>query len=109
MATKKELTSEELVKLLIKNVVSNFGIPEVIISDNDVRITADFGGKFWKGLGTKSVTSTPRYQQANGQAERTVHMLRKQEAIGTKTCVWLSSLLILKHKSRLKQLHLKQC
>ena len=38
---KKELISRELIHLLINNVVALFSILKEIISDNDVRITAD--------------------------------------------------------------------
>uniref|UniRef100_A0A2N9GP06 Uncharacterized protein n=1 Tax=Fagus sylvatica TaxID=28930 RepID=A0A2N9GP06_FAGSY len=52
-----------------RNVVTRFGIPRVVISDNGTQ----FEGKVFKGfcseLGIKNFFSTPGYPQANGQAE----------------------------------------
>uniref|UniRef100_A0A2N9FR62 Uncharacterized protein n=1 Tax=Fagus sylvatica TaxID=28930 RepID=A0A2N9FR62_FAGSY len=52
-----------------RNVVTRFGIPRAVISDNGTQ----FEGKVFKGfcseLGIKNFFSTPGYPQANGQAE----------------------------------------
>ena len=41
VTTKKELSSKELVQLFTNNVVALFSIPKEIVSDNDIRITAE--------------------------------------------------------------------
>jgi hypothetical protein len=56
-------------RFLWKNVVTRFGIPWAVISDNGTQ----FEGKVFKGfcsdLGIRNFFSSPGYPQANGQAE----------------------------------------
>uniref|UniRef100_A0A2N9H645 Uncharacterized protein n=1 Tax=Fagus sylvatica TaxID=28930 RepID=A0A2N9H645_FAGSY len=56
-------------RFLWKNVITRFGIPWAVISDNGTQ----FDGKVFKGfcsdLGIKNFFSTPGYPQSNGQAE----------------------------------------
>jgi hypothetical protein len=56
-------------RFLWKNVITKFGIPWAVISDNGTQ----FDGKVFKGfcsdLGIKNFFSTPGYPQSNGQVE----------------------------------------
>uniref|UniRef100_A0A2N9IJS0 Uncharacterized protein n=1 Tax=Fagus sylvatica TaxID=28930 RepID=A0A2N9IJS0_FAGSY len=56
-------------RFLWKNVITRFGIPWAVISDNGTQ----FDGKVFRGfcseLGIKNFFSTPGYPQSNGQAE----------------------------------------
>ena len=76
VTTKKELLSKKLVQLLINNIVALFSILEEIISDNDIRITAEAWKEICKVLEITSSIAGSRYQQANRQAERTVQTVK---------------------------------
>ncbi|MCW5952828.1 MAG: DDE-type integrase/transposase/recombinase, partial [Propionibacteriaceae bacterium] len=50
--------------------LSDWGIPKVIISDRDRKFTSDFWQGLWKGFGTKIAMTTAYHPQADGLAER---------------------------------------
>jgi len=64
-------TSQAIINHL-KSIFSRHGIPERVISDNGPQYaSADFAN-FAREYGFEHVTSSPRYPQANGEAERAV-------------------------------------
>ena len=54
-----------------KNIIYQFGILHVIISDNGMQFDNPNFQKFCQDLGVKSHYSSPRHPQANGQTEVT--------------------------------------
>ncbi|GKD50995.1 reverse transcriptase domain-containing protein [Tanacetum coccineum] len=73
----KEINStERLMRLYMKKVVSRHGVPVSIISDRDGRFTAPFWQVFQKGLGTQLDMSTTYHPQTDRQRERTIQTLK---------------------------------
>ena len=56
----------------IKPQLARYGIPEVIVSDNGPEFSSHAFAEFAREYGFKHITSSPRYPQSNGLAERTV-------------------------------------
>lgn len=67
---KEASTAEELAYIFLRNILSNHGMPEEIISDRDKL----FISKFWRSLtaqlGSKQKMSTSYHPQTDGQTER---------------------------------------
>ena len=70
------LTSEPTLDVL-KEVVSIHGIPDVICSDNGPQFSAESFAQFAKTYGFTHTTSSPKYPQANGEAEREMRTLKE--------------------------------
>ena len=58
-------------KLLWKNIVTGFGVPDSLISDNELQFDSKAFRTFYGDLGIKKMYSTLAYLQSNGQAEVT--------------------------------------
>ena len=56
-------------RFIWKNIVTRFGVPNVLISDNDLQFDSKAFRKYCSDLGIKNRYSTPAYPQRNGQAE----------------------------------------
>ena len=56
-------------KFVWKNIVTRFGVPNSLISDNGLQFDSKGFWTFCKDLGIKNKYSTPAYPQSNGQAE----------------------------------------
>ena len=56
-------------KFIWKNIVTRFGVPNVLISDNDFQFDCKAFRKYCSDLGIKNRYSTPAYPQGNGQAK----------------------------------------
>ena len=69
------LTSEHTIDVL-KEVFSIRGIPGVICSNNGPQFSAELFAQFTKTCGFTHTTSSPKYPQANGEAERAVRTLK---------------------------------
>ena len=52
-----------------KNIVTRFGVPRVLISDNDLQFDSKIFRSYYGELGITNRYSTPAYPQGNGQAE----------------------------------------
>ena len=61
----------------LKSVFSRHGIPEEVRSDYRPQYSSQEFAAFSKAYNFKHVTSSPRYPQSNGQAERMVHTVKK--------------------------------
>ena len=70
------LTSEHTFEVM-KEVFATHGIPDVIMSDNGPQFSAEAFAQFAKSYGFTHTTSSPRYPQANGEAERAVRTLKE--------------------------------
>ncbi|KAM2196928.1 hypothetical protein PS2_000459 [Malus domestica] len=64
-----ELTSTEVCDFVEEHIVTRFGIPETIITDNGTIFTAERFKEYTASLKIRLEQSTPYYPQANGQAE----------------------------------------
>ena len=74
-------TSEEII-LQTKKIFARYGIPEVVVSDNGPQYSSEAYAAFAQQFQFEHVTSSPRYPQSNGEAERavqTVKILLKKE------------------------------
>ncbi|XP_023877204.1 uncharacterized protein LOC111989644 [Quercus suber] len=56
-------------KFVWKNIVTRFGVPNSLISDNGLQFNSRAFREFCRELGIKNRYSTPTYPQSNGQAE----------------------------------------
>ena len=61
----------------LKSIFSRHGIPETVMSDNGPQYSAAAFNSFAKEYGFTHVTSSPRYPQANGTAERAVKTVKQ--------------------------------
>ena len=64
-----ELTTKEVCNFVKENIVTRFGVPETIITDNGTIFTVDSLKENTATLNIRLKQSTPYYPQANGQAE----------------------------------------
>ena len=61
---------DDHVKIFVcRNIVTRFGVPDSLISDNGLQFDSRVFHKFYSDLGIKNKYSTPIYPQSNGQAE----------------------------------------
>nr|GEY06669.1 reverse transcriptase domain-containing protein [Tanacetum cinerariifolium] len=67
---------EKLMKLYIKEVVTQHGVPISIIFDRDGRFTSLFWQALHKALGTRLDMSTAYHPVTNGQSESTIQTLK---------------------------------
>ena len=58
-------------KFVWRNIVTNFGVPESLVSDNGLQFDSKTFYKFYSDLGIKNRYSTLAYPQSNGQAKAT--------------------------------------
>ena len=56
-------------RFIWKNIVTRFGVPYVLISDNGLQFDSKAFRTYCSDLGIKNRYSTPAYPQGNGQAE----------------------------------------
>uniref|UniRef100_A0A3P9DN86 Integrase catalytic domain-containing protein n=1 Tax=Maylandia zebra TaxID=106582 RepID=A0A3P9DN86_9CICH len=61
----------------VKTIFSRHGIPETVISDNGPCYNCKGWQNFAREYGFKHVTSSPQHPQANGKAEKGVHMIKQ--------------------------------
>ena len=69
-------TSTDVITAL-KTMFARFGIPEVLRSDNGPQYSSEEFSRFMRRYGVQHLTSSPRYPQSNGQAERTVQTVKR--------------------------------
>ena len=70
-------TSANSIITHLKSIFSRHGIPEMVISDNGPQYSAAAFEKFSKEYGFNHATSSPKYPQANGTAERAVKTVKQ--------------------------------
>ena len=69
-------TSEHTIEVL-KEVFATHGIPDLILTDNGPQFSAESFARFAQSYGFTHTTSSPRFPQANGEAERAVRILKE--------------------------------
>ena len=62
-------------RFIWKNIVTRFGVPYVLISDNGLQFDSKAFRTYCSGLGIKNRYSTPAYPQGNGQAEAVIKVI----------------------------------
>ena len=65
----KEIKDTQVISFIRRNILSRFGIPSTIVCDNGSQFISDKTKAFCQQYNIQLVMSTPRYPQANGQAE----------------------------------------
>ena len=61
----------------MKSVFSRYGIPELLISDNGPQCVSKEFEEFAEKYNFKHTTSSPHFPQSNGQAERTIQIVKR--------------------------------
>ena len=56
-------------RFIWKNIVTQFGVPHVLILNNDLQFDSKMFRRYYSELGITNRYSTPTYPQGNGQAE----------------------------------------
>ena len=72
----RKSTSQEVINHL-KAIFARHGIPETVISDNGPQYSSAEFAKFAEDWGFTHITSSPKYPQSNGEAERMVQTTLK--------------------------------
>ena len=75
IALLKETSSDAVINHL-KSIFARHGIPEVVISDNGPQYASSSFAKFAEKYGFEHITSSPRFPQSNGEAERAVQTIK---------------------------------
>lgn len=70
-------TTSSAVITVLKSVFARHGIPDVVCSDNSPQYSSKEFSQFASSYGFQHTTSSPRYPQSNGQAERTVKTVKR--------------------------------
>ena len=66
LANKRDVNAK---KFIWKNIVTRFGVPHTLISDNGLQFDSKAFKRYCCDLGITNMHSTPDYPQGNGQAE----------------------------------------
>jgi AraC-like DNA-binding protein len=65
----KSITSAQLAHVFLDHVFSKHGLPQLIVSDRDTRITSEFWTTLFQSLGSKLNLSSAHHPQTDGQTE----------------------------------------
>ncbi|TYK21915.1 putative 22 kDa kafirin cluster [Cucumis melo var. makuwa] len=68
-------TLDQLARLYVNKIVSQYGVPVSIVLDRDPRFTSKFWPSFQKAMGIRLKFSTSFHPQIDGQSERTIQTL----------------------------------
>lgn len=65
------ITTKTVVRFIIKNIISRFGVPKIFVTDNGQQFDSDEMWGLCRRFGIELHHSAPYYPQSNGQAEAT--------------------------------------
>ena len=66
-----ETTSEAIAKAFVENIVSRYGVSQILLSDRGSNFVSKLMQSICKLLGVKRIMSSPRHPQANGLCRKT--------------------------------------
>ena len=69
------ITAEQTADIFLRRVVSQFGVPESVISDRGPQFTAEVWQRALESMGSRSALATAHHPQTDGQSERTIQTL----------------------------------
>nr|KYP61109.1 Pol polyprotein [Cajanus cajan] len=72
------ITANNIQKFFWKNVITRFGIPYALITDNGLQFTDRHFNEFLTGLGIKHKMTSVEHPQSNGQAEAANKVILKE-------------------------------
>ncbi|KAL0556498.1 hypothetical protein IC582_005012 [Cucumis melo] len=75
ISIKATSTLDQLARLYVDKIASQYGVPVSIVSDRDSRFTSKFLPSLQKAMGTGLKLSTSFHPQTDGQCERTIQTL----------------------------------
>ncbi len=78
IAGHKDDSAKEIAAQLWEHVFALFGLPDHIVSDRDSRLTGTFWTELTKILGITAMMTTSYHQQANGQVERRIRVVKER-------------------------------
>ena len=64
-----DIKDMDVKRFIWKNIVTRFGVPHTLISNNGLQFDSKTFRKYYSDMGIKNRYSTPAYPQGNGQAE----------------------------------------
>ena len=88
-------TSSAVTISMLRNTFSNFGLPDIVVSDNASYFVSEEMEVFLRKNGIKHMTPAPYYPSSNGLAERAVKTFKeglskfKEGDIKTRVCRFL--------------------
>ena len=68
----ENIDAEKTADILLKRMISQFGIPEIIISDRGPQFTSNLWQRICEYLGCKSALASSHHPQTDGQSERSI-------------------------------------
>lgn len=74
---KLEDTTSQTTIVHLKSIFSRHGIPDKLVSDNGPQYNSETFRNFAHNYGFQHVTSSPKYPQGNGEAERAVQTVKR--------------------------------
>ena len=75
--TTKKFTGETTTKFVKEELVSKYGVPKALLSDQDSNFESNQFEQFCKDSGRKKVRTTSYQSQCNGMTERTIRTIKK--------------------------------
>ena len=75
--SKLSTASSPQVIVHLKNIFAHHGIPQTVLSDNGPQYSSDQFTTFSQQYGFTHIMSSPKYPQANGEAERAVRIIKE--------------------------------
>ena len=66
----RDNTAQTVVRFLKEDIITKFGTPRCILTDNGTHFTSSLTNELFKCIGTTHLYSTPYHPQTNGQVER---------------------------------------
>ncbi|CAF4754043.1 unnamed protein product, partial [Rotaria sp. Silwood2] len=66
----RDNTAQTAVRFIKEDIITKFGTPRCILTDNGTHFTSSLTNELFKCIGTTHLYSTPYHPQTNGQVER---------------------------------------
>lgn len=92
--THKKVTAMGLAQLFFNTVVRHFGMPRIIVTDRDSKVTAKAWRALMRFLGVDHRYATAHHQQTDGQTERVIRTMKEalRHYINKHGATWLQYL-----------------